>query len=235
MVSQKYMNTNNEVEIKKQEDANTTQKTGFLGYKIAGEEGARKNELQRLKGANQLIMMVLGELHNIQELMGLNTVAEVESLEEKIKRGYEKIHKYVEQYEQDPDIELGNQASASQTSLPIEKHPLLEDMNGMLKPDQLDTEFLKELDINMGLDKTEAKNQAQKKMKNRIQNALKVASKLQNRLRAQPAFKPGAKQSNELVVKYKMALKVLEKPMLKPEIQPEYIPRNTPAPKPPTF
>jgi hypothetical protein len=234
--TRKAMNTDNGLISGKKGDI--TQHSSFLGYKSAADESTHKNELQRLKGANQLITILLGELHNIQELMGLNNIAKVESLEEKIKKGYKKIQQYLSQYEQDPDMELGQQAGAPQSSLPVEQHPFLEDMGGMLKPDQLDAEFLKELGINQGLDKAEVKNQAQKKMKDRIQSALKVTSKLQNRLRAQPAFKPGAKQSNELLVKYKMALKMLEKPMLKPESpQPDYTPRNTPAPtpKPSTF
>jgi len=208
--------------------------SGFLGYKTPISLQAQKEEMKRLQAASQLIGGVLGELHDIQELIGLNEVAEVENLEEKIKKGYEKIQEYLTRYEQGPEQEQGQQASRSGDSIPLEAHPELQDMGGMpLELDKLDKEFLKELGITDTQDKAEMQNQIKKKLQNRLKNALKFASKLQNDLKAQPAYRPVVKQANELVIKYKLDLEDLKKkPVLQPEA-PEYTPTYAPKPRPP--
>lgn len=218
--------------MKNKRDA--TKSPDFLGYQRAGEVHHQKEEIQRLEQANLLISVVLGELHNIQELMGLSAIAEVEELEEKIKKGYEKIQEYLSRYEQGETLEQGQQQQAK-ASVPIEQHPFLEDMGGMpLEIDNIDREFLKELGISETADKAEMQNQIKNKLQNRLKQALKFAAKLQNELKAQPAYKPALKQANELVVKYRMKLEELKnKPILKPEA-PEYVPRHTPpTPTPP--
>lgn len=215
-------------------------KKGFLGYKTPISLRAQKEEMKRLQAASQLIGGVFGELHNIQELIGLNAVAEVENLEEKIKKGYEKIHEHLNRYEQGEDLAQGqgleNQAAKrSSDAIPLEAHPELQDMGGMpLELDKIDKEFLQELGLSDLQDKAEIQNQikkAKEKLQNRLKNALKFAAKLQNKIKNQPQAKPALKQANELVIKYKMALEDLKKrPVLQPEA-PEYQPRYTP-PKP---
>lgn len=203
---------------------------GFLGYKNPISLQAQKEEMKRLKAANQFIGGVFGELLNIQELVSLNgRVAPVENLEERIKRSYEKIQKYLNQYEHGETLEQGQQAKMSGDSIPLESHPELQDMGGMpLELDKIDREFLEELGLDNVQDKTEIENQ----LKAKLQNRLKLAAKLQNDLKNQPKNRPAAKQANELVVKYKMAMdEMKKKPVLKPEA-PDYTPHYTPKPRP---
>jgi hypothetical protein len=215
-------------------DTTNIRSSGFLGYRTPVALQAQKDEMKRLKAANQFIGGVFGEFHNIQELVGLNKVAEVEDLEGKIKKSYEKIQKYLSQYENGEELERGQQAKMSGDSISLEVHPELQDMGGMpLELDKLDKEFLDELGISGIQDKTELENQKRNKneLKNKLQNRLKLAAKLQNDLKSQPKYKPAAKQANELVVKYRMAMEELKKrPVLEPAA-PEYTPRYEP-PKP---
>ncbi len=202
---------------------------GFLGHKTPVSLQAQKDEMKRLQAANQFIGGVFGELHNIQELVSLNAVAPVENLEEKIKKGYEKIQKHLNQYEKGESLEQGQQAKQSSDSIPLEAHPELQDMGGMpLELDKLDQEFLDALGLS---DNIQDKSEIENKLKEKLQNRLKLAAKLQNDLKAQPKNKPVAKQANELVVKYRMAMDDMKKkPVLQPEA-PDYSPHYTP-PKP---
>lgn len=219
-----------------------TSPPSFVGYKSSGEAHARKDELKRLNAANQIISVVLGELQYIQELMGLDKIAPVEDIEEKIKRSQKKIQESLYRYEQGEHLEQGQSQEQSlnnqAASVPIEQHPFLEDMGGMpLEMDNLDKEFLKELGITEMQDKAEMQNQIKNKLKDKLKNTLKFAAKLsaklQNDLKNQPKYQPALKQANELVVKYKLALESLKnKPILKPEA-PVYTPRSTPVPRPP--
>lgn len=211
--------------------------SGFLGYKTPVSLQVQKDEIKRLNAANQLIGGVLGELHNIQELIGLNAVAEVEDLSGKIKKGREKIQEYLARYEQGEELNQGQQAKMSGDSIPLEAHPELKDMGGMpLELDKLDKEFLDELGVSDMQDKAEMQNQAKNKVQDRLKNALKLAAKLQNKLKSQPKNKPGFKQANEMVKQYKLTLEDLKnKPVLKPEPEaPEYTPTYIPPkPRPP--
>jgi len=216
-----------------------TQPPNFLGYKSTGDAFAKKDELKRLNAANEVISVVLGELQYIQELMGLDKIAPVEDIEEKVKRSQKKIQDHLNRYEQGEGLGQ-EQNQASGPSVPIEQHPFLEDMGGMpLEMDNLDKEFLKELGITETQDKAEMQNQIKNKLKEKLKNTLKFAAKLsvklQNDLKNQPQYKPALKQANELVIKYKLALESLKnKPILKPEAPaPAPEPRPAPAPRPP--
>lgn len=213
----------------KMKDYTDMRSPGFLGYKTPVSLQAQKEEIKRLKEANQFISGVFGEFQYIQELIGLNdNIARVEDLETKVQKAYQKIQKHLTQYEQAEAPEQGQQAKVSGDSIPIEAHPELQDMGGMpLELDKLDKEFLDELGLSDILDKTEIENQLKKKLRNRLE----LANKLQNDLKSQPRNRPTARQANELVVKYKMAMEDLKKkPVLEPEV-PQYTPRYEP-PKP---
>lgn len=207
---------------------------GVLGFQIKKDETIKEEELSRLKAADQLINVVLGEMQYINKLLGHRKIAPVEDLPEKIDAAYQRINNYINKKQQ--TLEHGTEPeNEAKSGPPLEKHPLLPELGGMnLEWDKLDKEWMKDLGVENIQDKTEMQNKIKEKLQNRIKNALKMAAKLQNKIKNKPGFKPVQKQVNELVVKYKLTLDDLKnKPILKPEA-PEYRPQYVPPPPRPT-
>lgn len=207
-----------------------TDNPNMVGFQIKKDTSLREEDLNRLKAADQLINVVLGEMQYINKLLGHHAqIAPVENIQQKIEAAYKRINDNINKREQ--ALEQGLESGSPQDSGPsVEKHPLLPELGGMnLDWDKMDKEWMEALGIDNLQDQAEVQNQIKEKLQNRIKNALKLASKLQNKIRNQPAFKPVQKQVNDLVVKYKMTLDDLKnKPILQPQA-PEY----RPAPPPP--
>lgn len=206
---------------------------GIMGFQIKHEEAIRDEDLTRLKAADDLINVVLGEIQYIGKLMGHRKIAPVEDIQQKIQAAYKRIDDYINRKGQ--VLEQGVESQQEVKSGPdFEKHPLLPELGGMnLEWDKMDKEWMKELGLDEKIqDKAEVENKVKEKLKNRIKNALKLANKLQNKIKNKPSFKPVQKQVNDLVMKYKLTLEELKnKPILKPEA-PEYRPKYTPRPTP---
>lgn len=203
---------------------------GVMGFQIKRDEALREEDLGRLKAADQLITVVLGEMQYITKLMGHRTIAPVEDLEQKIDAAYQKIDNYLNQNQQ--SLEQGTEPQQSAGGPPLDKHPLLPELGGInLEWDKMDPEWRQELAGEKIQDKAEMQNVINKKkekLQNRIKNALKFANKMQNKIANKPGYRPVQKQVNELVTKYKLTLEELKnKPILKPEA-PEYTPKFVP-------
>lgn len=202
---------------------------GVMGFQIKHEETVREEDLNRLKAADDLINIVLGEMQYIGKLMGHRKIAPVEDIQQKVDAAYKRIHDYINRKGQ--ALEQGTEPQQDSKSGPeLEKHPLLPELGGMnLEWDKMDKEWMKELGLDDNIqDKAEMQNQVKEKLQNKIKNALKLANKMQHKIKNKPGFKPVQKQVNELVMKYKLTLDDLKnKPMLKPEA-PEYTPKFVP-------
>jgi len=202
-----------------------------LGYSVASEMKREQADIQRLQDMNQAMSGILGRLYRIQELQALNTIANVEHFERKIKQLYQQIEELLTRYEQDPDFQQQVQASGPQ----LEKHPDLPDSSGMpLKPDQMDREFLEALGIENLNDKAEVENQSKKKVQERLKTVITANNKLVNKLKSKPAFKPGGAAHpmiNNYEHKVTLVKKLIAMPM-PPAPAPTPTPRYISTPKP---
>lgn len=225
-------------ELQKPLDPSTKSEDKTIGFKKEQQETARQEDLRRLKAADDLLAKILEQVHYIGKLKAEQIeVAPVENIKEKIEKAQRKLYDYLNRPEQTAEQNQSLGAEQQQTpgdNIPIEKHPLLQDMGGMpLELDNIDQEFLKDLGVENTLDKSELQNQIKKKLENKLKMLNKLQAEIKHKVKNQPAYKPVQKQVNELVIKYKMTLDDLKnKPVLQPEPELKY----QPAPKwtPPT-
>lgn len=211
------------------QEVKTPGTSGIMGFQIKREEAEKEEDLSRLKAADSLINIVLGEMQYIGKLMGHRKIAPVEDLEQKVKAAYDRINNHINKREKALEQGVEEPGQEAKSGPPLEKHPLLPELGGMnLEWEKMDREWMKELGVENVQDKTEMENKIKEKLQNRIKNALKMANKLQQKIRNKPAFRPVQKQVNQLVAKYKLTLEELKnKPILKPEA-PEYRPKVAP-------
>lgn len=213
-------------------DSITPPKDTVLGFTKEQQDSARREDMRRLKAADQLLSKILEQVHYIGKLQAEQKVAPVENIKERIEKASRKLYDYMNRPENSEEKTLTAGAEQQQPSgdnIPIEKHPLLQDMGGMpLELDNLDKEFMDALGLNNALDKTELQNQIKNKLENKLKMLNKLKAEIKHKVKSQPAYKPAQKQVNDLVIKYKLTLDELKK---KPVLQPEPELKYQPAPK----
>lgn len=206
-------------------------KGNSMGFMRDLEEKKREDDLNLLSKTEQAVSMLLSELQYISELLGHNKqIAKVENLEKKLEAAYKKIQDYL-----NPDLGEENKLSAgsnkASNDLPLEKHPLLQDMGGM-PLEQISPEWQEMMKESKIQDKAELQNQLRNKLKNKLDLAMKLVNKLQNKLKA--TSKPQLQPLNQFVVKYKETLDLKVKPILEETPKPAPAPREAPLPRPPS-
>jgi hypothetical protein len=202
---------------------------GIFNQKEAEEED-KKDDLF-LKGVDQQVSGVLGEVQYITQIIGDNKVAPVENIDGKIKKSIKKIKDLMDpEYEQNPDmaVDAANRSSNDGISLDLEKNPLLNEMGGMPLED-ISPEW-KELLDTQTLDKAELENLVNKKLKDKVEQANELKNKLKAKNRATNKLQQkSAPKFTPKFQKIQQAMKYIIKEMPPPPA-PAPAPRFNPSP-----